>query len=194
MPHSLPAMHVIKIPLFRLVKTPARMGTNKSGIKKPSLAGGHWQRVGRAAFLCAGAPHALARPHAPAPRIRTTRPCAGALRRQTLCSRLVPFQLGRLDPRAGSGRPYILDSFINITSDRVTASGGRRGSPRAYPLKYHMVSHGVVVKSRNACFTTWAYNSFALFVFCLNLLFRQIFFSESYSYRFYVAGSMYYKD
>jgi hypothetical protein len=53
------------------------MRANESGIKKPSLAGGHWQRAGRSAFLCASAPHALARPH----RLRSTRHYPTGLRR-----------------------------------------------------------------------------------------------------------------
>lgn len=66
---------------------PGRTGTSEARVKKPSFAGGHWQRVGRAAFLCAGESRraaraqrrddALARLHAPAynvPRAPSGRP------------------------------------------------------------------------------------------------------------------------
>lgn len=103
------------------------MGTSESAIKKPSLAGGHWQRVGRAAFLCASAPHALVRPHAPAlqctllpDRLATASPA-------TRCRAFHPSsRFGRVARlRGGTGRPYISESFINNTTDCVTASGVR---------------------------------------------------------------------
>lgn len=125
----------------RFVKTAARMGTSEPAIKKPSLAGGHWQRVGRAAFLCASAPHALLRPHAPARSVHTvTRPtnegpglrlAAAALRANVIRSE-----------RGGTARhTYRTRSLITRpTVSRLPASA----SHTPPPFKLELYSHGAL--------------------------------------------------
>lgn len=101
---------------------PGRTGTSEARVKKPSLAGGHWQRVGRAAFLCAGAA-TDARLHAP----RTM--CRGGMRAGRT---LGPIR------RLRNQRPYA-SSFINTRPavSRLPAAPRRRPAraPRSHSNK-----------------------------------------------------------
>lgn len=114
------------------------MRTSESAIKKPSLAGGHWQRVGRAAFLCASArTHSYAHTHRLSSVHTVSRPTRGAPPLHPVAtSRAV---LGIRLARGGTGRPYVSDSFINNTADRVTASGVRLAHARAAAIQIRIV-------------------------------------------------------
>lgn len=125
----------------RFVKTAARMGTSEPAIKKPSLAGGHWQRVGRAAFLCASAPHALLRPHAPARSVHTvTRPTNEGPGLRLAAAALLANVIR--SERGGTARhTYRTRSLITRpTVSRLPASA----SHTPPPFKLELYSHGAL--------------------------------------------------
>lgn len=98
---------------------PGRTGTSEARVKKPSLAGGHWQRVGRAAFLCAGAAthsHAYTQPLTMCRRAtaRTLRPIRRRRSQPAPIARILTRSLIHGRPCHGFRSPPALLALIQI--------------------------------------------------------------------------------